>query len=179
VGAVPTPPPPGGGKPPAGPPPLLWVKGGAADGNALPPLTRSMLERVLPPLVSRLQLDDDKDTVAAASEAIADVAKLVGPPAVAARGAALAQVLTPPVLTTDLPLALRLTVCHLLLALLLTRLTTHLLRTYYRWSCSSCSRRTPARLRGARPTSWGSMTRRTMTRRCGRRCRSCSLRCPR
>ena len=51
-----------------------------------------MLERVLPPLVSRLQLDDDKDTVAAASEALADVAKLVGPPAVAARAEALAKV---------------------------------------------------------------------------------------
>ena len=109
AGAVPPPPPPGGGKPPAGPPPLPWVKGGAADGNSLPPLTRSMLERVLPPLVSRLQLDDDKDTVAAASEALADVAKLVGPPAVAARGAALAQVVTRPTcysLATHLLLAM-------------------------------------------------------------------------
>ena len=92
AGAVPPPLPPGGAKPPTGPAPLPWVKGGAADGSALPPLTRQMLERVLPPLVSRLQLDDDKDTVAAASEALADVAKLVGPPAVAARAEALAKV---------------------------------------------------------------------------------------
>ena len=94
-----------------------------------------MLERVLPPLVSRLhpnpslspspnptpnpnlhpnevsrlQLDDDKDTVAAASEALADVAKLVGPPAVAARGAALAQVVTRPTCSSLAP--------HLLLAI--------------------------------------------------------------
>ena len=86
------PPPPPGGKPPSGPPPLPWVKGAPADPSSLPQSTRQLLEQVLPTLLSRFQLDDDKDTVAAASESIAEIAKLVGPTAVADTLGGLAEV---------------------------------------------------------------------------------------
>ena len=64
--------------PPHGP----WEKGGSADPAQLGTPTRLLLAKVLPLLVGRFEEDEDKDTVAAASEAIAQVATTLGPAAV-------------------------------------------------------------------------------------------------
>ncbi len=59
-----------------------WVKGQIASADSLPPNTRALLAQVLPALTFRFEHDDDKDVVAAASEALAEVASLLGPAAI-------------------------------------------------------------------------------------------------
>ena len=58
-----------------------WTKGMASVSYNLPPATRALLEKVVPILLEHFGEDDDKDTVAAASEALTDIINLLGPAA--------------------------------------------------------------------------------------------------
>ena len=79
----------------AQPPQAQWHKGGSADAATLPQSSRALLGRIWPLLLNHFEHDDDKDTVAAASESITELASLYGPPVVsgsvdAIRGSAIA-----------------------------------------------------------------------------------------
>ncbi len=60
-----------------------WTKGEAPDASRLQPRTRELVERVWWPTVDRFAQDDDKDTVAAASEALSQILLKLGPHALA------------------------------------------------------------------------------------------------
>jgi hypothetical protein len=64
-------------------PPASWTKGEAPSSAKLGKATRWLLQRSWRTLVSTFSDDDDKDTVAAAAESIAEVMLLLGPPVLA------------------------------------------------------------------------------------------------
>ena len=60
-----------------------WSKGQMLTPDALPPQTKAhYYSKVMPTLIKAFAEDDDKDTVAAASEAISEIALALGPAAV-------------------------------------------------------------------------------------------------
>lgn len=69
-----------------------WTKGMASVSYNLPPATRALLEKVVPILLEHFGEDDDKDTVAAASEALTDIINLLGPAAATPLAAQLCEV---------------------------------------------------------------------------------------
>ena len=56
-----------------------WTKGVASVSYTLGSNTRALLEQVVPVLLGHFRDDDDKDTVAAASEALSEICSLLGP----------------------------------------------------------------------------------------------------
>ena len=56
-----------------------WAKGQPASSYVLGPSTREIAEKVAPLLVEHFELEDDRDTVAAASESLKELGELLGP----------------------------------------------------------------------------------------------------